>query len=242
MRIKLKIAYDGTNYYGFQHQNNVLNIEDTLLAAIQKVDNSVEKIYGSGRTDRFVHARGQIIHFDTNKEILEYKWVQAINTFLPDDIIVLSCEYVSDSFHARFSAVKKEYRYYIRYKSFDIFTRNYAEFVANLDLEKIQKNIKKFEGIHDFKGFCSGQIAKEKDTVKEIYKAEMVVHDEYLELIFVGNGFLKYQIRTMVGTLVDIAVGKKDDSIIEEIFETLNPGKSTRVLSGCGLYLMDVTY
>ena len=242
MRIKLKIAYDGTNYYGFQHQNNVLNIEDTLLAAIQKVDKSVEKIYGSGRTDRFVHARGQIIHFDTNKEILEYKWVQAINTFLPDDIIVLSCEYVSDSFHARFSAVKKEYRYYIRYKSFDIFTRNYAEFVANLDLEKIQKNIKKFEGIHDFKGFCSGQIAKEKDTVKEIYKAEMVVHDEYLELIFVGNGFLKYQIRTMVGTLVDIAVGKKDDSIIEEIFETLNPGKSTRVLSGCGLYLMDVTY
>ena len=242
MRIKLKIAYDGTNYYGFQHQNNVLNIEDTLLAAIQKVDKSVEKIYGSGRTDRFVHARGQIIHFDTNKEILEYKWVQAINTFLPDDIIVLSCGYVSDSFHARFSAVKKEYRYYIRYKSFDIFTRNYAEFVANLDLEKIQKNIKKFEGIHDFKGFCSGQIAKEKDTVKEIYKAEMVVHDEYLELIFVGNGFLKYQIRTMVGTLVDIAVGKKDDSIIEEIFETLNPGKSTRVLSGCGLYLMDVTY
>lgn len=242
MRIKLKVAYDGTNYYGFQHQNNVSNIEDTLLEAIKRVDNSVEKIYGSGRTDRFVHARGQVVHFDTNKNILEYKWIQAINTFLPNDIHVLSCEYVSDEFHARFCAVKKEYRYYIRYKSYDIFTRNYAEFIPNMNLELIEKNIKKFVGVHDFKGFCSAQISKEKNTIKEIYRADVIVHDEFLELVFVGNGFLKYQIRTMVGTLVDIATGRKDESIIEEIFETLNPGKSTRVLSGCGLYLVEVTY
>ena len=242
MRIKLVISYDGTNYYGFQHQNNVLNIEDTLLEAIKRVDNSVEKIYGSGRTDRFVHARGQVVHFDTNKEILEYKWIQAINTFLPDDIFVISCEYVPETFHARFSAIKKEYRYYIRHKSFDVFTRNYAEYIPNIDVELLQKNIKRLEGVHDFRGFCSAQIAKEKDTVKEIYRADVVVHDEYLELIFVGNGFLKYQIRTMVGTLVDIATGRKEESIIDEIFETLNPGKSTRVLSGCGLYLMEVSY
>lgn len=242
MRIKLTVAYDGTNYYGFQHQNNVLNIEDALLQAIQRVDNSVEKIYGSGRTDRFVHAKGQVVHFDTNKKILEYKWILAINTFLPEDIHVLTCEYVNDDFHARFSAVKKEYRYYIRYKSFDIFTRNYAEYIPNIDLDKMEKNIKRFLGVHDFRGFCSAQISKEKSTVKEIYRADMIVHDEYLELVFVGNGFLKYQIRTMVGTLVDIATGRKDESIIDEIFETLNPGKSTRVLSGCGLYLVEVSY
>ena len=242
MRIKLKIAYDGTNYYGFQHQNNYLTIEDTLLKAIQKVDCSVLKIYGSGRTDRFVHAKGQVVHFDSNKEISEYKWVQAINTFLPSDIIVLACEYVNDSFHARYSAIKKEYRYYIRYKSFDIFSRNYAEYIPNINIESIKKNIKKLEGVHDFRGFCSAQIVKEKNTVKEIYCANLIVYDEYLELIFIGNGFLKYQIRTMVGTLVDIATGKKEESIIDEIFETLNPSKSTRVLSGCGLYLVDVSY
>ena len=242
MRIKLTVAYDGTNYYGFQHQNDVKNIEDVILQAIQKIDSSVEKIYGSGRTDRYVHAKGQVIHFDTNKEILEYKWVQAINTFLPDDINVLKCEYVDDEFHARYSAVKKEYRYYIRHKSYDMFYRNYAEYIPNIDVEKLKVNIKKLEGKHDFRGFCSAKIAKEKTTVKEIFTAEVIEHAEFLELVFIGDGFLKYQIRTMVGTLIDIATGKKDESIIEEIFETKNPEKTTRVLTGAGLYLMSVTY
>lgn len=242
MRIKLTVAYDGTNYYGFQHQNDAINIEDVILQAIKKIDGSVEKIYGSGRTDRFVHAKGQVIHFDTNKDILEYKWVLAINTFLPDDINVLKCEYVSDDFHARYSALKKEYRYYIRHKSYDIFYRNYAEYIPNIDLEKLKVNIKKLEGKHDFRGFCSAKIAKEKPTIKEIFTAEVIEHDEFLELVFIGDGFLKYQIRTMVGTLIDIATGKKDESIIEEIFETKNPEKTTRVLTGAGLYLISVTY
>lgn len=242
MRIKLTIAYDGSRYFGFQHQNDVLNIEDVILSAIKNIDPSVEKIYGSGRTDRFVHAKGQVVHFDTEKEILEYKWLQAINTFLPDDITVLKCEYVSDDFHARYSAVKKEYRYYIRHKSFDIFYRNYAEYIPNIDVEILKANIKKLEGKHDFRGFCSAKIVKEKRTEKEIYVAEVVEHDEFLELIFIGDGFLKYQIRTMVGTLIDIATGKKSEKIIDEIFETKNPEKTNRVLTGKGLYLISVTY
>lgn len=242
MRIKLTITYDGSRYYGFQHQNDVLNIEDIILAAIKRIDSGVDKIYGSGRTDRFVHAKGQVVHFDTTKEIEDYKWVMAINTFLPEDIRVLVCEKVSDDFHARYSAIKKEYRYYIRHKSYDIFYRNYAEYVPNIDVELLKKCIKKLEGKHDFKGFCSAKIAKEKSTVKEIYVADVIEHKEFLELVFIGDGFLKYQIRTMVGTLVDIATGKKDEKIIEEIFETKNPEKTTRVLSGAGLYLISVTY
>ena len=242
MRIKLTVSYDGSRYYGFQHQDNVLNIEDVLLKAIQNIDSSVDKIYGSGRTDRFVHAKGQVIHFDTQKEILEYKWIMAINTFLPDDINVVGCEYVSDDFHARYSVVKKEYRYYIRHHSYDIFYRNYMDYIPNIDVEILKKNIKKLEGLHDFKGFCSAKIAKEKSTIKEIYEASVIEHDDYLELVFVGNGFLKYQVRTMVGTLVDIATGKKSEDIIEEIFETKNPEITTRVVSGKGLYLVSVTY
>ena len=101
MRVKMEVAYDGTNYYGFQHQPKFPSIEDELVKAIHKIDSSVDKIFGSGRTDRYVHAKGQAIHFDTEKEILPYKWVQAVNTFLPDDIKILSCEYVNDDFHAR---------------------------------------------------------------------------------------------------------------------------------------------
>ena len=145
MRIKLTITYDGSRYYGFQHQNDVLNIEDIILAAIKRIDSGVDKIYGSGRTDRFVHAKGQVVHFDTTKEIEDYKWVMAINTFLPEDIRVLACEKVSDDFHARYSAIKKEYRYYIRHKSYDIFCRNYAEYVPNIDVELLKKCIKKLK-------------------------------------------------------------------------------------------------
>ena len=242
MRIKLTVAYDGSRYFGFQHQNDAVNIEDIILSSIKKIDSSVDKIYGSGRTDRYVHARGQVIHFDSEKDIEEYKWVQAINTFLPDDIIILQAEKVSDDFHARYSAIKKEYRYYIRHKSYDIFYRNYAEYIPNIDIECLKRNIKKLEGKHDYKGFCSAKINKEKTTIKEIYCADLIVHDEFLELVFIGDGFLKYQIRTMVGTLIDIATGKKAESIIEEIFVSKNPEKTTRVLSGKGLYLISVTY
>ena len=116
------------------------------------------------------------------------------------------------------------------------------EYVPNMDLKLLETGLNKLIGVHDFRGFCSAKIAKEKNTVKEIYQAELIEHDEYIELVFVGNGFLKYQIRTMVGTLVDIALGKKDISLIDEIFETCNPEKSNRVLSGCGLYLISVSY
>ena len=242
MRIKLTVSYDGSNYYGFQHQDNAKNIEDTILAAISKVDSSVEKIYASGRTDRFVHAKGQVIHFDTLKVIEEYKWVLAINSFLPDDILVVKAEVVNDDFHARYSAIKKEYRYYIRHHSYDIFTRDYMEYIPGIDLSILKRCLKKLEGRHDFRGFCSAKIAKEKPTEKEIYTAELIEHSEYIELIFIGDGFLKYQIRTMVGTLIDIATGKKDENIIDLIFESKDPSKTNRVLTGKGLYLIRVTY
>ena len=242
MRVKLIISYDGTLFYGFQHQENERNVEDTLIEAIKKIDNSVEKIYGSGRTDRFVHAKGQVVHFDTNISVLESHWKMAINAFLPEDIRVIDSKYVNDDFHARFSAVKKEYRYLIRYKSYDLFYRNYMDYFSNIDLTKLEKALKKLEGTHDFRGFCSAKIASVKPTIKEIYEANLIVHDEYFELQFIGNGFLKYQVRKMCGTLIDIAIGKKDISIIDEIFISCDPKKSNRVLSGHGLYLENVWY
>ena len=168
MRIKMTVAYDGTNYYGFQHQPNFINIEDELIKAIQRIDGKVEKIVGSGRTDRYVHARGQVIHFDSEKKIEPYKWVMAVNTFLPEDIRILSCEYVSDDFHARYSVKSKEYHYHLRLNNDDLFSRNYTDYALNLNLDLMEKSLKKLEGKHDFKGFCSAQIHEEKGTIKEI--------------------------------------------------------------------------
>ena len=117
----------------------------------------------------------------------------------------------------------------------------YIEIVAQT-LFLLKQNIKRLEGKHDFRGFCSAKIVKEKSTIKEIYEASVIEHDDFLELVFIGDGFLKYQIRTMVGTLIDIATGKKDESIIDEIFETKNPAITNRVVTGKGLYLISVTY
>ena len=242
MRVKITLAYDGANYYGFQHQKGAINIEDTLLQAISKVDSNVKKIYGSGRTDRYVHARGQVVHFDTDIRIKEEKWPIAINAYLPADIMVLEAKYVDDDFHARFSAIKKEYRYLIRYKSYDLFERNYMDYFSNINFEVLEKALKKFEGTHDFRGFCSAQIHDLKPTIKTIYEANLIMHDEYFELQFIGDGFLKYQVRKMTGTLIDVAIGKKHISIIDDIFESRDSKKSNRVLSGHGLYLMNVWY
>lgn len=242
MRVKLTISYDGTNYYGFQHQKNYNSVEDELLNAISKIDSSVKKIFASGRTDRYVHAKGQVIHFDTELVIPEYKWIKAINTYLNNDIKVLECQYVDNDFHARFSCKRKEYRYYLRFKNYDVFTRNYMDYCPQIDLDKMENVLTKFIGKHDFKGFCSAQIANEKDTIKEIYEIKMNRFDDYIELIFIGNGFLKYQIRKMVGILVDIATGKKDEKIIDLIFETLDPKLTNKVLPGHGLYLFKVSY
>lgn len=242
MRIKMTVAYDGTNYYGFQHQPNFINIEDELVKAIQRIDGKVEKIVGSGRTDRYVHARGQVIHFDSEKKIEPYKWVMAVNTFLPEDIRILTCEYVSDDFHARYSVKSKEYHYHLRLNNDDLFSRNYTDYALNLDLDLMEMSLKKLEGKHDFKGFCSAQIHEEKGTIKEIYQIKMERLKDMVIIKFLGDGFLKYQIRKMMGTVTDIASGKKDISIIDEIFETCNPELTNRVLKGHGLYLMEVNY
>ena len=242
MRIKLIVAYDGSEFYGFEHQTNKRNVEDEILKSIKKVDPTVDKIYASGRTDRYVHAKGQVVHFDSEKDIKDYRWMLAINTHLPEDIRVLESAYVSDDFHARYSALRKEYRYLIRYKDYSIFDRNYYDFFTNIDIDLVKECLKKFEGSHDFRGFCSAQIHPLKNTIKIIYHTELIVHDEYLELVFLGDGFLKHQVRKMCGTIIDVATGKKDISVIDLIFETRDPKLSNRVLSGHGLYLEKVFY
>ena len=241
MKVKMTVAYDGTNYYGFQHQPKFPSVEDELVKAIRRIDSNVEKIYGSGRTDRFVHAKGQVIHFDTEKVILTYKWIQAVNTFLPEDIRILDCEYVGEDFHARYSAKSKEYQYFLA-KEDNLFERNYRDYVGNFDVELLTKALKKLVGKHDFKGFCSAQICEEKDTVKEIYSITLYEFNDYIQISFIGDGFLKYQIRKMMGTAIDVAVGKKDLTIIDEIFATCDPKLTNRVLKGHGLYLVKVDY
>lgn len=144
MRIKVTLSYDGTNYYGYQHQPGKITVQDTFEEKLAVILKEHVKTVASGRTDGHVHALGQVLHFDTDIKMKESNWMRALNSLLPDDIRVKNVEFVDDDFHARFSVVKKEYRYYIKLGEYDLFKNNYSAYYEKLDVLKMKEAIKYF--------------------------------------------------------------------------------------------------
>lgn len=240
MRYKVTISYDGTNYHGFQKQKNAHTIEAEINDALFKIHKRDIKIVASGRTDRGVHALGQVFHFDSNLNMTTNEFKKALNSHLPEDIRVLDICVVDNDFNARHSAIKKTYKYIIN-QEYDLFNRNHElHYPYKLDLELFKKALKKFIGTHDFFGFAG--YVKDKPTVKEIYEAYLILDGTKIIITFTGNAFLKYMVRKMVGTLLDIASGKKDISVINKIFETKDRNLSGKTINPEGLYLVRVYY
>ena len=243
MRYKALLSYDGSDFFGFQIQNDKRTVELELNNALKIIAKDDVKIYPSGRTDRYVHALAQVIHFDIKNDIPPSRFKNALNKALPQDIHVNSIEVVSDDFHSRFSAKSKEYRYYINLGEENPFRVRYEAYINNLDINLMEDAIKLFIGKHDFKGFASAQIDERKDTIKEIFEAKINrLDDNRLEFIFIGTGFLKYQIRRMMGALIEIGRKKEDKEIINKILMTKDTKLCHKVAPGCGLYLYKVNY
>lgn len=241
-RYKCIVAYDGSNYMGFQIQEDLPTIELEIIKAIKAMLNIDVKIYASGRTDRYVHAFNQVFHFDLDNNIPTNGIKKGLNSFLPKDIYIKNVELVDDSFHSRFSAISKEYRYYINVGEYNPLTINYAPNISNLDYDLMNEAIKLLEGEHDFKGFASSSIDPRKSTIKTIYKTEINKRGCYLEFVFIGSSFLKYQIRRMMGLIIEIGRGKENKNMILEVLEKKDPSISHKVADGCGLYLYNVGY
>ena len=242
-KYKVILSYDGHNYMGFQIQEELPTIELEIKNAFYKLLNKDVKIYPSGRTDKGVHAINQVIHFDLDENIPADGIKKGINSFLPADIYFKEVSIVDDDFHARFSAKSKEYRYYINIGEYDPLKVNYfLQISYELNIDLMKDAIKKFEGVHDFKGFASASIDPRKSTIKEIYHTEINLNDNILEFIFIGNGFLKYQVRRMMGILLEIGRGKEKLDFIDFVFEKKDPSISHKSLDGCGLYLYKVNY
>lgn len=241
-RYKFTLSYDGYNYMGFQIQDALPTIELELKKAFKKLLDEDVKIYPSGRTDRNVHAIGQVFHTDITKDIPADGLKRGLNAYLPNDIYIKTCERVPDDFHARFSAVKKEYRYYINIKEYNPLTIRYMPYIPNLNTDWMREAIQYLLGTHDFKGFASASIDPRKPTVKTIFQIDLLKENDKLEFRFIGNGFLKYQIRRMMGILVEVGKGKFPPTKVKEILESKNPQDSKYILEGCGLYLYKVYY
>lgn len=243
---KIIIQYDGTKYNGWQKQGNTDNtIQAKLEKVLSRLNGSAVTVNGSGRTDAGTHAKGQCASFNLDKKLEPKEVLNYINEYLPKDIAVINAEYATERFHARLNAKSKKYLYTISVGDFgDVFERNYHwRLKENLDVEKMRKACEYFIGEHDFKAFCSNKKTK-KSTVREIFNIDIqedILKGE-IKLLFHGDGFLYNMVRIMVGTLVEIGMGKREPEEIKELLKADKREVSGETAPSCGLCLMSVEY
>ncbi|MBU1142628.1 MAG: tRNA pseudouridine(38-40) synthase TruA [Firmicutes bacterium] len=240
MRYMAVVSYDGTNYQGFQSQINGLGIQEVIEKAFRLMTQTDIKIHSAGRTDKGVHALGQVFHFDSKIDIDPETWVRGVNDRLPLDIRVKKVKAVKPDFHARHSAKSKIYKYVIAKKPSTAFSKNYEVYIKNLDIKKMVSVLEDFVGTHDFKAFC--QHVEGKPTIKTIYKAEFKETKKHYIFQFHGNSFLKYMVRSMMGTLIQIGIGKKESTIIQELLETKDRTQVGKTAEARGLFLVKIYY
>ena len=232
------------NSIGWQKQPDKLNIQGTIEKAIERITGEQVDLMASGRTDRGVHALGQVANFKTNSNIPIEKIPIAINTNLKKSIRILKAEEVSEQFHSRLTCKKKTYRYIINNTQYGtaIYRNLETHISMKLDVEKMNKAAKYFEGEHDFKAFKASGTSS-KSSVRTIYNAtvkEMPNNRIYIELT--GNGFLYNMVRIISGTLVEVGIGKLQPEDIQNIIESKKRENAGKTLPPQGLYLVSVEY
>lgn len=242
--ILLKIAYDGTNFHGYQYQEGLRSVENEVKRAINKVTGEDNRIIAAGRTDAGVHAYAQYINFLTATNINPKAFKYHLDPFLPDDILALESSEVDLSFHARFSAKSKTYKYIInRTRLMHPIYRNYMEEVSYpLDLEQLARGLEILKGEHDFKAFMRADKDLKINTVRKIDDCYYEEDDSKLIIYFKANSFLHNQVRIMVGSLVELARGKLSISDFESYFDIENDKRANPALSPSGLYLWSIDY
>ena len=243
--IKLIIEYDGTNYCGWQTQQNGPSIQEEIENALGKLTGEIIRIHGSGRTDAGVHARGQVANFKTGSTIPGDKFSCALNNLLPSDIVIKDSIEVSSDFHARFCAVGKKYSYLIFNSRFpSALLRNYAyhiNYCERLDIDRIEKATKAFIGTHDFSGFMAAG-SKVADAVRTIYDISVEKEKNLICINYKGNGFLYNMVRIITGTLLYTGIGKIDPDDINDIIISKDRKRAGITAPACGLYLEEVYY
>jgi len=242
--IKLVVEYDGTRYYGFQRQKDLPTIQAALEAAIETVTKSLSHVIASGRTDTGVHALGQVVNFKTRAGIPVDKFLPALNSVLPRDIRVVCAEEVPWTFHARFDARWKTYEYSIDTRPVQsVFTRNYTCHVnARLNVEEMKEAAGYLVGIHDFRSFASSG-GSAKTFTRNVKRLEIITCDDpILRIRIEANGFLYNMVRTIVGTLLQVGLGKLSPDDVLKIRDARDRRLAGPTAPAYGLCLIKVDY
>lgn len=247
---KLTIAYDGTDYHGWQIQSNKPTVQGEVVRVLRTLTQEDSVLHGSGRTDAGVHALGQVASFRTQSGLSAEEFQRALNALLPPAIRIVCSEEVGPDFHARWSARAKTYRYRLyRGKVVPPMLWRYVlHYPFPLDEEKMRGAAARFVGRHDFASFAASTGSedddKERSTVREIYSAELVRSADNEELIFAvrGRSFLRYMVRKMVGTLLDVGRGRLQPEDIDRLYELKDRSKSGPTVPPQGLCMVSVEH
>ncbi|MGN1295010.1 MAG: tRNA pseudouridine(38-40) synthase TruA [Bacilli bacterium] len=242
MRLKGVISYKGTNFYGYQIQKDIAqrSVQKEIQDVLKRIFNSEIKIYSSGRTDRGVHALNQVVHFDIDREVDAYKLKHSLNCLLPSDIHFISLEIVDETFHARFSCTRKEYRYVINLGEYMPITNDIMyNYCFSLNLDKIKEAMKLFVGKHNFINFCAND---DGDYEREIYSFTLEEKEDIIIFKIQGNGFRRYMVRMIIGTLIEIGKDKLELSELKNLIDGKNYNRVSFKVPSEGLYLYKVYY
>lgn len=240
---KLIIGYDGTRYFGWEHQPGKETIQGKLENVLGHLSEQEVEIIGAGRTDGGVHARAMVANVFLDIEMTPEALRDYMNRYLPDDIVIREVREASDRFHARYNATGKTYCY----TCFDgvtkpLFDRKYVWRVERpLQIEKMRAGAAYLMGRHDFMSFCKNP-QKKKSTVREIDRIEITRKGDYVTLSFHGTGFLRNMVRILTGTLVDVGLGRIPPERVGEILEAKDRLAAGETAPPQGLCLMEVDY
>lgn len=243
MRFKVTVAYDGSKYCGWQVQPNGISIQETIEKAISEIQKSPTLITASGRTDARVHAKGQVFHFDSVGKMTSEQWEKALCAKLPEDIHVRKVEAVEDVFHARYDAKWKNYDYYVNVGEYNPFAKDYVlQYCRPLNVDAMRECAQLFIGRHDFTAFNGNSLSERPNQVRTIYDLCIEEKDELLIFHFYGEGFLRYMVRMLTQTMIEVGKGRVS---LEEVERALHEAKKQSApynASPVGLYLVKVGY
>lgn len=242
----MTFSYDGSDFKGYQKQPRSRTVQGELEKALSQINGNKEvSVSASGRTDAGVHAMNQKAHFDMDSEFDCDKLLKSVNSLLPEDIYVKKIEIVSDNFHARFNATGKEYIYQINMGEYNPLERKYVyQYNEKLDVVEMQRAMKYLEGTHSFKSFTKTD--EERDDYVRTLSQTNIIRDlkdvNKITLVFIGTGFMRYMVRNIVGTLIEIGEGKRRSEEIIEILKSEDRTKAGKTANAEGLYLRNVFY
>lgn len=243
-RYRMTIAYDGTNYAGWQVQPNGVTVQEKIEQALARISGAAVKIHGSGRTDQGVHARGQVAHFETVRLVRPAMWLKALNAILPSDIRVLALRKAADDFHARRSATGKEYRYFIWDGPLvPPFVRQYRAHVPRrLDVAAMRAAAAGLVGVHDFAAFAANADREVESSVRHLRRLTVTRRGHEVTIAAEADGFLYRMVRSLAGWLIRVGEGSVPASRTREILESRERTARVPTAPAAGLFLWRVDY